>query len=76
MKYADLEKSMGEIDRARNIYNYASKYVDPRTGSDFWEKWQEFEIQHGNEDTFREMRRIQRSVQAHNSQVAFAMNHD
>ncbi|XP_020108338.1 pre-mRNA-splicing factor SYF1 [Ananas comosus] len=73
MKYADLEKSMGEIDRARNIYNYASKHVDPRTGSDFWEKWQEFEIQHGNEDTFREMRRIQRSVQAHNSQTHFIL---
>lgn len=28
------------------------------------QKWREFEIAHGNEDTFREMLRIKRSVQA------------
>ena len=32
--------------------------------------WQEFEIRYGNEDTFREMLRIKRSVQAqYNTQV-------
>jgi len=30
----------------------------------FWETWREFEIQHGNKDTFREMLRIKRSVAA------------
>jgi len=30
----------------------------------FWKAWQEFEVHHGNEDTFREMLRIKRSVQA------------
>ena len=32
--------------------------------------WHDFEVQHGNEDTFREMLRIKRSVQAQfNTQV-------
>lgn len=36
----------------------------------FWEAWKEFEINHGNEDTVREMLRIKRSVQAtYNTQV-------
>lgn len=30
----------------------------------FWQTWHDFEVQHGNEDTFKEMLRIKRSVQA------------
>ena len=38
----------------------------------FWKVWQEFEVRHGNEDTFREMLRIKRSVQAQfSTQVNF-----
>jgi pre-mRNA-splicing factor SYF1 len=31
--------------------------------ADFWQQWHEFEVKHGNEDTFKEMLRIKRSVQ-------------
>ncbi|XP_057530754.1 uncharacterized protein LOC130809129 [Amaranthus tricolor] len=73
MKYAELEKSLGEIDRARAIYSYASQFSDPRTYPDFWNQWHEFEVQHGNEDTFREMLRIKRSVAASYSQTHFIL---
>ncbi|RVX08611.1 Pre-mRNA-splicing factor syf1 [Vitis vinifera] len=46
MKYAELEKSLGEIDRARGIFVYASQLADPRSDADFWNKWHEFEVQH------------------------------
>lgn len=69
MRYAELERSLGEIDRARAIFVFASQYADPRSDPDFWKKWKDFEIQHGNEDTFREMLRISRSVSASYSQV-------
>ncbi|GLT30113.1 hypothetical protein SLA2020_049330 [Shorea laevis] len=36
LKYAELEKSLGEIDRARGIYVFASQFADPRTDGDFW----------------------------------------
>ncbi|PKA56207.1 hypothetical protein AXF42_Ash011136 [Apostasia shenzhenica] len=68
MKYADLEKNLGEIDRARAIYVFASQFADPHYDPDFWNKWNDFEVQHGNEDTFREMLRIKRSVSASFSQ--------
>lgn len=72
LKFADMEKRLGEIDRARAIYGHASQYCDPRTNPDFWTKWEQFEVQHGNEDTFKEMRRIKRSVQAqYNTDVNF-----
>ncbi|KAG0497206.1 hypothetical protein HPP92_001897 [Vanilla planifolia] len=73
MKYAELERNLGEIDRARGIYVYASQFSDPRSDSDFWKKWNDFEVQHGNEDTFREMLRIKRSVLASFSQTHFIL---
>ncbi|KAK4193818.1 putative Pre-mRNA-splicing factor SYF1 [Podospora australis] len=72
IKFADMEKRLGEIDRARAIYGHASQYCDPRTNIEFWQKWEQFEVQHGNEDTFKEMLRIKRSVQAQfNTDVNF-----
>ncbi|RFU30167.1 hypothetical protein B7463_g6153, partial [Scytalidium lignicola] len=72
LKFADMEKRLGEIDRARAIYGHASQFCDPRTSPDFWSKWEAFEVQHGNEDTFKEMLRIKRSVQAqYNTDVNF-----
>ncbi|CAO3590727.1 unnamed protein product [Absidia cylindrospora] len=64
LKYADLERKLGEIDRARAIYGFASQFFDPKLFPDFWQTWHDFEVQHGNEDTFKEMLRIKRSVQA------------
>jgi pre-mRNA-splicing factor SYF1 len=69
LKFANFERNLGEIDRARAVYIHASQMADPRSDTDFWQKWNEFEIQHGNEDTFREMLRIKRSVSASYSQV-------
>ncbi|PQE13744.1 hypothetical protein CJF31_00005238 [Rutstroemia sp. NJR-2017a BVV2] len=72
LKFADMEKRLGEIDRARAIYGHASQFCDPRTTPTFWSKWEAFEVQHGNEDTFKEMLRIKRSVQAqYNTDVNF-----
>lgn len=37
--------------------------------ADYWNEWRGFEVKHGNEDTFREMLRVKRSVQAQYSQA-------
>ncbi|KAI9762930.1 MAG: pre-mRNA-splicing factor syf1 [Geoglossum simile] len=72
LKFAEMERRLGEIDRARAIYGHASQFCDPRTSPGFWSKWESFEVQHGNEDTFKEMLRIKRSVQAqYNTDVHF-----
>ncbi|KAI9731316.1 MAG: pre-mRNA-splicing factor syf1 [Cirrosporium novae-zelandiae] len=72
LKFAEMERRLGEIDRARAIYGHASQFCDPRTTPSFWQKWEQFEVQHGNEDTFKEMLRIKRSVQAqYNTDVNF-----
>ncbi|KAF2165889.1 hypothetical protein M409DRAFT_66859 [Zasmidium cellare ATCC 36951] len=72
VKFAEMERRLGEIDRARAIYGHASQFCDPRVDAEFWRKWESFEVQHGNEDTFKEMLRIKRSVQAQfNTDVNF-----
>ncbi|MCE3050310.1 Pre-mRNA-splicing factor syf1 [Datura stramonium] len=68
LKYAELEKSLGEIDRAHALYKHSSQFADPRPDPDIWNKWHEFEVQHSNEDTFHEMLRVKRSVSASYSQ--------
>jgi pre-mRNA-splicing factor SYF1 len=62
LKFAEMEKRLGEVDRARAIYAHASQFADPRTNAVFWKKWEEFEVGVGNEDTYREMLRVKRSV--------------
>lgn len=64
LRFAALERKLGEIDRARAIYAHASQFCDPRVNPQFWSEWNNFEIDTGSEDTFREMLRIKRSVQA------------
>ncbi|KAF2488096.1 hypothetical protein BDY17DRAFT_244227 [Neohortaea acidophila] len=72
VKFAEMERRLGEIDRARAIWGHASQFCDPRVDAGFWKKWEAFEVQHGNEDTFKEMLRIKRSVQAKfNTDVSF-----
>ncbi|KAI7936019.1 hypothetical protein MJO29_015322 [Puccinia striiformis f. sp. tritici] len=72
LRFASLEQKLGEIDRARAIYAHSSQFCDPRTSPKFWETYHNFEIQHGSEDTFREMLRIKRAVQAsYNTETSY-----
>jgi len=70
LRFADMERKLGEIDRARSIFTHGAQYCDPRTEKGFWDSWTEFEKKHGNEETFRETLRIRRSIQAqYNTQI-------
>ena len=64
LRYANLEKRLGEVDRARAIYRHCSNFCDPRNAPSFWAVWHNFEVSYGNEETFREMLRLKRAVQA------------
>ncbi|KAF5104854.1 hypothetical protein DV451_000247 [Geotrichum candidum] len=64
LEFINVEEKLGEIDRARTLFSYGSQFADPRVSTDYWEKWDAFEVKYGNEDTYKEMLRIKRSVQA------------
>lgn len=63
LEFSNVEKKLGEIDRARAILAYTSQMCNPALKEDFWQAWQDFEVEYGNDDTVREMLRIKRSVQ-------------
>ena len=70
-RFAEFERKLGELDRARALYAHASQFANPLVDVDFWSTWHEFEVRHGNEDTFREMLRVKRAVAASFSDVHF-----
>lgn len=63
LEFAEMERKLGEVDRARAILAHGSQFADPRTELQYWKVWREFEEAHGNEDTFRDMLRVKRSVE-------------
>ncbi|KAF1744170.1 hypothetical protein MXB_956, partial [Myxobolus squamalis] len=64
LEYAAVEVKLGEIDRGRAIFSYLSQLSNPKLTEHFWKSWYDFEVAHGNEETFREMRRIKRTIEA------------
>jgi len=71
LDFANMETSLQEIDRARAVLAYGAQMADPRRNDEYWKAWNEFEITHGNEETFREMLRIKRSAEASFSTVNY-----
>ena len=54
------------------MLQFGAQLVDPgRDKLGYWNKWHEFEVSHGNEETFRDMLRIKRSVAAAFSTVNY-----
>jgi pre-mRNA-splicing factor SYF1 len=64
MEFANTEIKLGEIDRARAILAYGAQCANPRVVVRYWEKWHQFEVEHGNEDTYRDMLRVKNTVAA------------
>jgi pre-mRNA-splicing factor SYF1 len=71
VEFAEVERKLGEVDRARAVYGFGSQFADPRRHRGYWARWREFEESHGNEDTFRDMLRVQRSVETAFSHVNY-----
>ena len=68
-----METKLGEVDRARALYQYGSQFAVPAHVPEYWSEWKQFEEAHGNEETYREMLRVKRSVETFNSQVCVAV---
>eukprot|EP00607_Mallomonas_marina_P000396 CAMPEP_0182435792 /NCGR_PEP_ID=MMETSP1167-20130531/77658_1 /TAXON_ID=2988 /ORGANISM="Mallomonas Sp, Strain CCMP3275" /LENGTH=772 /DNA_ID=CAMNT_0024627215 /DNA_START=266 /DNA_END=2584 /DNA_ORIENTATION=- len=73
LEFADMERKLGEVDRARAVLQHGSQFADPRRDKErgYWRRWKEFEEAHGNEDTFRDMLRVKRSIETAFSQVNY-----
>ncbi|GJN29190.1 hypothetical protein PR202_gb17387 [Eleusine coracana subsp. coracana] len=48
IRFADLEIGLGEVHRARALYVYASGFTDPGAHPEFWRRWNDFGVLHGD----------------------------
>lgn len=65
VKFASVERKLGEVERARAIFSHVSQFCNPGNEDNvkvFWNVWENFELYHGNEETYKEMLRIKRAV--------------
>ena len=66
LRFAKMERKLGEIERARAIYQHMSQFCNPRIRENeeqFWSIWEKFEVYHGNEDTYSDYMRAKRTVE-------------
>ena len=61
--FANYEATMGEVDRARGIFSQTARSVKDQNSS-FWEDFKTFELKHGNEETYKDFKRIKRATEA------------
>ena len=76
LSYISLELKLSEIDRARAIFQYCAQFANPKKFKNFWTKWHQFEINMGNQDTFKEMLRIRRSVDVMYTQITLEIDNN
>ena len=62
LQFAQTEAKLSEIDRARAILGHGSQFANPVTSQAYWDAWHDFEVKHGNEDTYATMLQVKRSV--------------
>lgn len=72
LRFAKMERKLGEMQRARAIYQHISQFCNPRikglggdedSGETFWSIWEKFEVYHGDEDTYSDFMRAKRTVE-------------
>lgn len=76
LRFAEKERSLGEIDRARAIYKHGAQFANPRTVLSYWKEWLDFEVNHGNEDTYKDALATQRAIKVRFQDTNYAADPD
>lgn len=64
IEFAGVERRLGEIDRARSVFKYLTQFVEPAFDDGrLWASWERFEVEYGNEDTYKELVRMKKTTQ-------------
>lgn len=70
MEYCGFEQRLGQLERGRKLLAHGSQYANPKKFEYFWDFWKNYEISHGNEETYKNMKRVRRAVE-----IAFSEKH-
>ena len=73
LRFANIERKIGEIERARSIYTHLSQFCNPSSktgdGSSLWKIWEKFEVTHGDQDTYTDYLRTKKTVELRYSTI-------
>ena len=76
IRFAEMERQLGELDRARAIFVHGSQTCDPKRYPEYWKTWKQFELQHGNEMTFKDMLQIKRTIGARFAAATYSVQEE
>ena len=76
LRFAEMERQLGELDRARAIFVHGSQTCDPKRNASYWDSWKEFELKHGNENTFKDMLQIKRTMGARFAAATYSVQEE
>ncbi|ODQ58199.1 hypothetical protein WICANDRAFT_34359 [Wickerhamomyces anomalus NRRL Y-366-8] len=62
IRFADIEIKLNEFERARELLKYGALQQSPIKNTKLWEFWSDFEVAHGNKETYKAMLRIKRQA--------------
>lgn len=64
LRFTKFETSNKELARARALFRYAGGLGNPQhfMMKNTWSAWEEFELEHGNETTYKQMLKVKREV--------------
>lgn len=64
LRFIKFETTNHELARARALFRYAGGLGNPQhhTMKTTWRAWEEFELEHGTEDTYKQMLKFKRDV--------------
>lgn len=63
IKFAQLERDLGEFKRVREILHYGASLLAPVLNTDLWNFWDRFEVQYGNKDQYKEMLTLKKELE-------------
>lgn len=64
MKFSDLEASLGEIVRAREILVYGAELLPPSRNMELWNHFEIFELKHGDKETYKDMLKLKKLLES------------
>lgn len=63
IKFASLEEDLKEWKRVRELLQYGANLIAPVHNGSLWTFWEQFELQHGDKDTYKQMLTLRKHLE-------------
>ncbi|CCK69543.1 mRNA splicing protein SYF1 KNAG_0C04410 [Huiozyma naganishii CBS 8797] len=64
LQFVQLETEQKEYKRVRELFSYGAQLVPPSKNEDLWKVWDQFEIEHGDRESYRDMLKLKKKLES------------